>query len=335
MALIGASIVVALFGFALVAAAGLRRGIAGERRRLAQRGATRSQLFVASLTEVGAIALVGWLVGIVVGAIALAAIASAKDLPAGSIVEHALWTRDALLVFLCGFVVAVAVLLAVSTGAEPTERRPRVRALDVVALGAVLAVAVGLSRGALARCARYRGRYDVPAPAARSRLYRGRADRGPPARTVDAAGRACGAARVGLDPARAACAGARAGTYGRGRSVPRRHRLVDRLRRRLRRDARARRPRRGRVRRPARRTVTSGGSLVQPLDAASVSGYERVASGARAFPALRTTAEAGRAGTDAASPTVLGVAPDALSRMRWRGDYANRLARGDRARPHA
>ena len=63
---------------------------------------------------------------------------------------------------------------------------------------------------------------------------------------------------------------------------------------------------------------------MQPLDAASVSGYERVASGVRAFPALRTTAQAGRAGTDAASPTVLGVAPDALSRMRWRGDYANR-----------
>ena len=98
MALIGASVAVALFGFALVAAAGLRRGISGERRRLAQRGATRPQLFVASLTEVGVIAFAGWLLGIVAGAIAVAAIASAKGLPAGTTVEHALWTRDALLV---------------------------------------------------------------------------------------------------------------------------------------------------------------------------------------------------------------------------------------------
>ncbi len=316
----------ALFGFALVAAAGLRRGIAGERRRLAQRGATRSQLFVASLTEVGAIALAGWLVGIVVGAIAIAAIASAKDLPAGATVEHALWTRDALLVLpLAASSSPLAVLLAVSTGEESTERRSRVRALDVVALGAVLAVAVGRQPRCVARRSRYRRRYDVPAPAARARLHRGRTGRGPPARAADAAGRACAPGarrsrfgsqclRLARAPARTAAAGAflvvtvslivfaaaYAATLERGA-----------------RDEAA-------FAVPLDVTVTSGGSLVQPLDAASVSRYERVASGVRAFPALRTTAEAGRAGTDAASPTVLGVAPDALARMRWRGDYANR-----------
>ncbi len=324
MALIGASIAVALFGFALVAAAGLRRGIAGERRRLAQRGATRSQLFVASLTEVGAIALAGWLVGIVVGAIALAAISSAKGLPAGAIVEHALWTRDALLVFLCGFVVAVAVLLAVSTGEEPTARRPRVRVLDVVALGALLAVAVGLSRGALHAGSGTEGdtTFLLLLPALvciaggliAARLL------GPLMRLAErAARRASVSIRLALlalarAPARTAAAGAflvvtvsltvfaaaYAATLERGA-----------------RDEAA-------FAVPLDVTVTSGGSLVQPLDAASVSRYERVANGVRAFPALRTTAEAGRAGTDAASPTVLGVAPDALARMRWRGDYANR-----------
>ena len=149
MALIGGSVAVALFGFALVAAAGLRRGIGGERRRLAQRGATRGQIFVATLTEIGVIAGLGWLLGIVAGAVVVGAVASAKGLPAGATLRHGLLTSDAALVLGCGFVFAVVVLLAVVSGEEREGRRSRIRLLDVVVLGAVLAVVVGISRGEL------------------------------------------------------------------------------------------------------------------------------------------------------------------------------------------
>ncbi len=149
MALIGGSVAVALFGFAVVAAAGLRRGIGGERRRLAQRGATRGQIFVATLTEVGVIAGLGWLLGIVAGAVAIGAVAAAKGLPAGETIRHALLTSDAALVLGCGFVLAIVVLLAVVSGEESEGRRSRIRLLDVVVFAALLAVVVGISRGEL------------------------------------------------------------------------------------------------------------------------------------------------------------------------------------------
>ena len=71
-------------------------------------------------------------------------------------------------------------------------------------------------------------------------------------------------------------------------------------------------------------TLISGTSLVQPLDAAPLSAYERLGQGVRAYPVLRTTANAVGAGTSVESPTVLGIPSDAFARLRWRSDYADR-----------
>ena len=65
--LVGGEISALLLGFALVAAIGLRRGIGNEARRLAQRGARRTQVWLAVATEIGAMALAGAVVGLGAG----------------------------------------------------------------------------------------------------------------------------------------------------------------------------------------------------------------------------------------------------------------------------
>ena len=63
MVLVGGELSALLLGFALVAAIGLRRGVWNEARRLAQRGARRTQVWLAVSTEVGTLALAGVLAG--------------------------------------------------------------------------------------------------------------------------------------------------------------------------------------------------------------------------------------------------------------------------------
>ena len=77
--------------------------------------------------------------------------------------------------------------------------------------------------------------------------------------------------------------------------------------------------------------LSEGSQLVQPLDAAPLAAYERLAPDVRAFPVLRTTADAAGAGSSLQSATVLGVPHAALASMHWRSDYSRtpqpRLAR--------
>jgi hypothetical protein len=324
MALIGGSVAVALFGFALVAAAGLRRGIGGERRRLAQRGATGGQIFVATLTEVGVIAVLGWLLGIFAGTVAIGSIAAAKGLPAGATVRHAVLTSNAALVLVCGFVLALIVLLAVVSGEESEGRRSRVRLLDVAMLGAVLAVIVGISRGELDPESGSSGdtTFLLLLPALiciAGGLVAARALGPLMALAERLARRGSIALRLALlalarSPARTAAAGAflvvtvalvvfaaaYSATLERGA-----------------RDESA-------FAVPLDVTLTSGSSLVQPLEAAPLSAYEHLGHGVRAYPVLRTTANAVGAGTSVESPTVLGIPSDAFARLRWRSDYADR-----------
>ncbi len=320
MALIGGSVAVALFGFALVAAAGLRRGIGGERRRLAQRGATRGQVFVATLTEVGVLAALGWLLGIVAGALVIGAVAAAKGLPAWATLRHALLTSDAALVMTFGFVLAVAVLLAVVSGDEREQRRSRIRLLDVVALGAVLAVVVGISRGELDA-----GSGDttflllLPALICIAGGLIAARVLGPLMALAErTARRGSIALRLALlalarSPARTAAAGAFlvvtialvvfAAAYSATLERGARDEAAFAV--------------------PLDVTVTSGSSLVEPLDAAPLARYERLGEGVRAYPVLRTTANAVGTGTSIESPTVLGLPSEAFARMRWRSDYAD------------
>ena len=65
MVLVGGEISALLLGFALVAAIGLRRGIWNEARRLTQRGARRTQVWLAVAAEVGSMTLAGVSAGLV------------------------------------------------------------------------------------------------------------------------------------------------------------------------------------------------------------------------------------------------------------------------------
>src|SRR5262249_32557671 len=85
MVLVGGEISALLLGFALVAAVGLRRGVWNEARRLSQRGARRGQVWLAVATEVGAMTITGVVLGLLVGAVAIAVVAEATSLPAGPI----------------------------------------------------------------------------------------------------------------------------------------------------------------------------------------------------------------------------------------------------------
>jgi hypothetical protein len=80
MILIGGTAAALLLGFAMVAAIGLRRGIAAERHRLLRRGSSRTQVWIALFTEVGAITVAGWIVGVVVGGLVIGVLAAMLDL---------------------------------------------------------------------------------------------------------------------------------------------------------------------------------------------------------------------------------------------------------------
>jgi hypothetical protein len=78
---------------------------------------------------------------------------------------------------------------------------------------------------------------------------------------------------------------------------------------------------------PADFTVTESTALVQPLEAASIARYERLAPDARAYPVVRQTATVPGEGTGVLSPTVLGVPAAGLATLHWRSDYAHQSQR--------
>ena len=97
--LVGGSTSALLLGFAIIAAIGLRRGLAAERRRLLARGARRWQAWLALATEVGAMTLAGALLGVGAGSAVVAVIAGAAGQSAWAILVHSLltaWTLSAL-----------------------------------------------------------------------------------------------------------------------------------------------------------------------------------------------------------------------------------------------
>jgi hypothetical protein len=320
MVLIGGSVGVALFGFAIIAAAGLRRGIAAERRRLSQRGATAGQLALALLAEVGTIAVAGAIVGVAAGVTAIAAITADRGLPIGATLAHALLHLKAALILAVTLFAAVALVAWGLSGQDRDARRGRVRPLDVAFAGAVLAVAIGLSRGAVTpesggdttflvllpaliclAAGLVTARVLGPAMIGAERLGR----RGPIALRL-------ALLALARAPARTAAAAAFlvvaigliifAATY---RST------LDHVAR----DTAA-------FAVPMDFALSAGPNLLQPLDAAPVERYERLARGARAYPVLRVTADAVGVGTSVRSVTVLGVPSQALATLKWRSDFS-------------
>ena len=149
LVLVGGELSALLLGFALIAAIGLRRGLAAERRRLLTRGARRWQGALASTAEIGAVTLGGALLGIAVGAAVTAAVASAAGLPAGPILEHTLFAGRTLAALACAWAAATLLLTLATYTREGEGSGRRVTVLDVAALGAAATIAVALGRGAL------------------------------------------------------------------------------------------------------------------------------------------------------------------------------------------
>jgi hypothetical protein len=320
--LIGGSVVVALFGFALVVATALRRGIAGERRRLVQRGATRWQTIVAATTEVGVVTLAGLVVGAALGAVVVAAVALANDLPVAATLEHALFTGPAALMLAVVLALAVVLVLVVADEDDWESRRSRIRPLDVVALGAAAAVVVGLGRGTVGAGPGSAGDRTfllvLPALACLAGGVVAARVLGPLMRLAERLVRRRSVAlRLGLlalarAPARTAAAGGFlvvaiglvvfAAAYRETLAAGARDEAAFTV--------------------PLDVTLTSGPRVAGPLDAAPLDGYRRLGAGVRAYPVLRATADVVGAGTTVESPTVIGVPRGALATMRWRSDYA-------------
>ncbi|HZO63219.1 MAG TPA: FtsX-like permease family protein [Gaiellaceae bacterium] len=322
--LVGGETSALLLGFAIIAAIGLRRGLAGERRRLLARGARRWQAWLALAAEVGAMTLTGAVLGTAAGAGVVAGIAGAAGEPAGAILSHTLLTAWAIPALVAAVLAVTLVLTATTLTRDDEEgRRRRFGLIDVAALGAAATIAVGLSRGALDPDSVSGGntvlllilpalvcfvvavvlaRLIAPAMRATERLTRRRsltlrlgvlALARAPSRTVVS----CSFITVALGLA--LFAAAYRATLSRGSSDQAAFEV------------------------PLDYTVAEGSKLVMPLDAAPLAAYARTAPGAHAYPVLRLAATTPGAGTAVLSPTVLGLPAAAMSHLRWRSDFSS------------
>ena len=324
MLVVGGEISALLLGFALVAAIGLQRGIGNEARRLAQRGARRTQVWLAVATEIGAMALTGAVAGLGAGILAVLLIADAAGLPGGAVLRHSLLSAAGLA--LVAGALAVAMLAIVVAVRAPARRRARgLRLLDVAAAGAAVAVLLGITSGSGATGSQ-------SAPSGQRLLY------------TLLPGLVCFAAAVAA-----------------GRLLPPAMRLAERLTRQAATATHlaflvlARAPSRtvatvgfllvsiglalfavsyratladgardeAAFAVPLDYTLSEGSQLVLPLQAAPLRRYRALAAGVGAYPVLRRTASVAGSGSTIISPTVLGVPPAAIARLHWRSDFSS------------
>ena len=316
--LVGGEAAALVLAFAVLAAAGLRRDVEAERRRLEQHGATRGQSALLAISESCLAALLGTVAGLFVGLLAIFAIADRTDLPAGALARHALGSPLALaLVAGCGVAAAglVAGRLLVAEADDP--HRARVTALDVAAIASALAVVLALVRGPATvdelRSGQGAGIILLALPAlvalatgvALARLL------GPLTRLAERAGRGTGAApRLALlalargrgrTSATAAFLAVSTGlavfavVYGATLSEGDRDQAAFRV--------------------PLDFTASQGSSLTRPLGAASLADWRRLAPGAVALPVLRLSADVVQRDGSFVSPDVIGVPAAGLPKL--------------------
>jgi hypothetical protein len=322
LVLVGGETSALLLGFALIAAIGLRRGLASERRRLLARGARRWQIGLALGAEICSMTLAGAVLGLVAGAAVVAAVADAAGLPVGATLDHTLtgWTIPALV----GGWLATSIVLALTTFARDDETgRRRIRLADIAAVGAAATIAVGLSRGALDPgtvssgntvlllvlpalvcfvAAVVLARLLGPAMRATERLTRDRsislrlavlALARAPSRTVVSCAFVAVALGLALFAASYRATLARGAADQAGFEVPLDY------------------------------TLSEGSRLVLPLDAAPLARYNEVGPGVRAYPVVRLSATTPGSGSSVLSPTVLGVPATAVRQLHWRSDFSS------------
>ena len=324
MVLIGGELSALLLGFALVAAIGLRRGLANEQRRLAQRGARRPQLALAVAGETSAMTLAGLVLGLALGVVVVAVVAAVLDLPTGGVLSETLSSWTALAATAGAWATATVAILLVASLPEDDVRRRRIGLLDVAAAGALVAVILELARGGL----------DA------DKLASG----GDPTLLVLLPGLVAFVAAVlvarllsplmrGLERLSRGAAvpfrlAALALTRARRRTVAISAFLVISLglalfassyRATLARGAQDE----AAFSVPLDFALTEGSRLVLPLDAAPLASYDRLAPGVRAFPIVRQLASTPGQGTGPLSPAVLGVPAAAIRTLHWRSDFSS------------
>ena len=324
MLLVGGEGSALLLGFALVAAMGLRRGLANEGRRLRQRGARRFQVWLSATAEITATTLSGVVVGAGAGVGAVAVIARSAGLPGGTAVAHSVVTALGFGVVAAVWLAATATVMLGSRAGDDETRSRRVRLLDVAAVGAAAAVALGLARGGLDAQALSSGSNKtlllllpilvsfVAAVAAVRLLH-------PVTRLAESAARQ---SRIELRLALLALSRAPVRTTATAAFL-----LVSlglglfavSWRATLERGAQDE----AAFAVPLDFTLSEGPKLVLPLEASTLAGYGALAPGTRAYPVLRRSADVPGIGTSILSPTVLGLPADAISRLHWRSDFSS------------
>jgi hypothetical protein len=345
MLLVGGELAVLLLGFALLAAVGLRRTVLAEWRRLEERGARRSQLWLFLIAETGAAALAGALVGVLLGIGVAIWAASRARVATGAVLAHGLLTPTTLLLVGATWIVATVVLVVSARAGEGPRMGP-VRLGDVVAVAVLVAALVAASRGSesatmlssdrgsIVLLLLFPGLVSLFAALAAQRLL------GPTLRAAErGARRRRPSVRLALvalarAPARTAiavaflvvsiglallAAGYRA-TLERGvrdesaYQVPLDYVLSEGTQpvARLDTDAAA----------PLDYSVTQGELPVGPLDVATVARYDALDAGVKAYPVLRRFGDVPGSGTEFTSPVLLGLDPAILRSLHgWRSDF--------------
>ena len=324
MVLIGGEVSALLLGFALVAAMGLRRGLANEQRRLAQRGARRLQLTLALTAEISAMTFAGLILGLAGGVIVVAVVASALGLPTGGVLSEALLSWTALLATAGAWAAATVSILFVASLPEDGVRGRRVGVLDVAAAGALVAVGLELARGGLDADTLASGGDTtllvlLPGLVAFAGAVLVARLLGPAMRGLERV------SRKAAIPFRLA---ALALTRARRRTVSICAFLVISLGLALFASSYRATLAQGAVDEaafavPLDFAVTEGSRLVLPLDAASLRTYDRLAPGVRSFPVVRQLGSTPGQGSAALSPAVLGIPAGAIRSLHWRSDFSS------------
>jgi hypothetical protein len=317
--LVGGEAAALVLAFAVLAAAGLRRDVEAERRRLEQHGATRGQSALLALAESCLAALLGTVLGIVTGIVAIVLIADRAGLPAGDLTRHALGSPLAIaLVAGCGLAAAGLVAGRLLAAEAEEGRRAKLGALDVAAIGAALAVVLSLLRGAATADELQHGSgagallLVLPALVALATGVAIARVLGPLTRLAERAGRRASAAprlaMLALARGRARTSATAAflavstglavfaAVYGATLAEGDRQQAAFQI--------------------PLDYTASQGTSLTRPLDAAPLASWRGLAPGTLALPVLRLTSDVLLRDGSLVSPDLLGIPAAGLPRLR-------------------
>jgi hypothetical protein len=323
MLLVGGEIAAVLLGFAVLAAVGLRRSLLAEWRRLEERGARSSQLWLFLVSETGTAALAGACAGAVLG-LGLAAWAAGRaGVAFGPLLRHGVLTPRTALLALAVWAAATAVLV-LAVRAPRAPRAGPIRTGDVIAVAALAVALAAASRGAASADSLSAGGGSgvllllFPALVSLAAALLGARLLGPVLRAGERAARrgrltlrlalialarspsrsAVTVAFVIVSVGLALLAASYRATLARGVGDEAAYRV------------------------PLDFTLGEGTRLVGPLDAAAPARYRALASGVGAYPVLRRSATVPGVGAAFASPLLLGLDPGALARMHgWRSDF--------------